>query len=124
LVPGDHPALEQMMEYHRQRKSTSLMILKSPQKQRMSDANPVEECRNLVRQLAKKTEILYRDCPSDQDKIIHIRSMGSTLAALTHLINKLDPEESACHVADILEDARGYTYHAVRSCDLDRLSDK
>jgi hypothetical protein len=112
------------MEYRHQRKSTSLMIPISPQKQLSSDANPLEECRYLIRQLAKKTEILYRESPSDQDKIIHIRSMGSTLAALTHLINKLDPEESACHMADILEDARGYTYHSVRSCDIDRISDK
>jgi hypothetical protein len=100
------------------------MIPKHHLKQRRSDANPLEECRNLVRQLAKKTETLYRDCPSNQDKIIHIRSMGSTLAALTHLVSKLDPEVSACHVADILEDSMGYTYHSVRSCDLDRLSDK
>jgi hypothetical protein len=113
-----------MMEYPQQRKSMSLMVKKNPMIQQSPDGNPLEECRYLIRQLAKKTETLYRESPSDQDKIIHIRSMGSTLAALTHLINKLDPEESACHVADILEDARGCTYHAVRSCDLDRLSDK
>jgi len=100
------------------------MIQKHHLKQHRSDANPLEECRNLVRQLAKKTETLYHGCPSEKDKIIHIRSVGSTLAALTHLINTLDPEEPNCHVADILEDARGYTYHSVRSCDLDRLSDK
>ena len=85
---------------------------------------PWEECRTLVRILTRKTEILYRECRSDKDKATHIQSMGSTLAALTTLVHRLDQEYGNSPARDILKDARGFTYETVRSCDLDRICDK
>jgi hypothetical protein len=93
-------------------------------KQWRPDTNSLEECRSLVHLLANKTEALYRECRFDREKAMHVRAMGSTLAALTALVNKLDLEARSCHAPQILEDARGFTYESVRSCDLDRISDK
>lgn len=89
-----------------------------------SDDNPLEEFRSLLYILDNKTEILYRECRFDQEKARHIRTMGSTLASLTVLVNRLRPESGNTSVPDIFIDARGFTYQAVRSCDLDRISDK
>jgi hypothetical protein len=50
--------------------------------------------------------------------------MGSTLAALTTLVYRLDQEYGNSPARDILKDARGFTYETVRSCDLDRICDK
>ena len=89
-----------------------------------SDNNPLEECRSLVRVLVNKTETLCRECRSEKDKATHIRTMGSTLETLMALVNKLDTESRPCHTPEILEDARGFTYHSVRTCDLERISEK
>jgi len=89
-----------------------------------SDDNPLEECRSLIRVLVKKTETLYRECRHDQGKVTHIRTMGTTLAALTVLVNKLDDDSRMLHTPEILEDARGIIYESVRSCDLNRICDK
>jgi len=92
--------------------------------QGIPDTNRLEKCRSLVRDLTKKTETLYRECRSDRDKVMHIRSMVSTLAALTAAVNRLDSGLQTLHAPDVLRDAHGFTYESVRSCDLDRLSDK
>jgi hypothetical protein len=112
------------MENHQPRGVPVLNLTGMPLNQWKSRDSPLEECRNLVRVLAKKTETLYRECRSDKDKASQIRAMGSTLAALTVLVNMLDEEAGNTHAPDVLTDARGFTYHTVRSCDLDRLSDK
>jgi hypothetical protein len=112
------------MEHHQQRGVAALKLTGIPRNQWESGDCPLEECRNLVRVLASKTEFLFRECRSDQDKASQIRAMGSTLAALTALVNRLDQESGNSHTPDILIDARGFTYQTVRSCDLDRLSDK
>ena len=88
------------------------------------EENPVEECRSLVRVLAGKTEDLYQACRSDWHKSTHIRTMGSTLADLNDILDKLDRKQQPQHASDILEDAHGFTYRSVRSCDLDRISEK
>ena len=90
----------------------------------MLEENPVEECRSLVRILARKTENLYQACRSDRQKSTYIRKIGPTLAGLNELLNELDEKPQHLHAIDILEDARGYTYRSVRSCDLDRISEK
>jgi hypothetical protein len=90
----------------------------------ISEDNPVEEFRNLINMLDTKNEILYRECRFDQKKARHIRSMGSILAAMTLMVNKLHWESGASRVADMCTDARGFTYQTVRSCDLDRICDK
>lgn len=74
--------------------------------------------------LGKKTEILYRECRFDENKAEHIRAMAATLAGLSVLVNKLDHESRNLQTPDIFTDARGFTYQAVRFCDLDRISDK
>jgi len=108
-----------------QRKAEVALKLRGiPVNQWKSRDCPWEECRNLVRVLARKTDILYRECRSDQDKAIHIQAMGSTLAALTTLVHRLDQEYGNSPARDILKDARGFTYETVRSCDLDRICDK
>jgi len=89
-----------------------------------SDTDPVEECRSLIEILCKKTEILYRECRFDENKAGHIRAMASTLAGLSVLVNRLDQEPGNKQTPDIFTDARGYTYQAVRFCDLDRTCDK
>lgn len=86
--------------------------------------NPLSECRSLVQILAKKTEILYRECRHDRARSQHIRTMGSTLAALSDLVNRLDQESRTLQTPQILVDSRGFTYEAVRSCDLNRICDK
>ena len=95
-----------------------------PANQWSSMDRPVDDCRNLVRLLASKTEILYRECRFDKDKARHIRTMASTLAALSVLVNRLDRGSPDAHSPDVLKDAQGFTYQTVRSCDLDRLCDK
>nr|WP_320160225.1 hypothetical protein [uncultured Methanoregula sp.] len=74
--------------------------------------------------LTQKAETLDRECRVDPETAVHIQTMGSTLAALTDLINRLDHQSRPSNSPEILEDARGFTYHSVRSCDLDRISDK
>ena len=124
LVREKGPAMEQNMENHQQRGGTSLMLPATPVKRWKPDDNPFEEYKSLVKILSKKTETLCRECRSDLDKATHIRTMGSTLATLTDLVNRLDHESRTQHAPDIIVDARGFTYQSVRSCDLDRISDK
>ena len=112
------------MENHQQRGGTSLMLPATPVKRWKPDDNSFEECKSLVQVLAKKTETLCRECRSDLDKATHIRTMGSTLATLTDLVNRLDPESQTRSTPEIIVDAHGFTYQSVRSCDLDRISDK
>jgi len=112
------------MENHQQRLGQALKVRGIPVTEWKSQDCPWEECRNLVRVLARKTEILYKECRSDQDKVMHIQAMASTLASLSVLVNRLDQEALNTHSLDILKDARGFTYQAVRSCDLDRICDK
>jgi hypothetical protein len=50
--------------------------------------------------------------------------MAATLAGLSVLVNKLDQESRDLQTPDIFTDARGFSYEAVRFCDLDRISDK
>jgi hypothetical protein len=94
-----------------------------PQDQWKSDDYRLEDCKNLVRVLAERTEILYRECRFDRDKASHIRAMASTLAALTVLVNRIDLDFRNT-IPDILKDTQGFAYHSVRSCDLDRICDK
>ena len=101
-----------------------MIVTKTPVKQRRSENNPVEECRSLARVLAKKIEILNRECRSEHDKSMHIRTMGLTLATLTALVNTPDRDLRATQTSEILEDARGFTYRSVRFCDLERISEK
>ena len=100
------------------------MLPATPVKRWKPEENPFEECKSLVKVLAKKTETLCRECRSDKDKSTHIRTMGLTLETLTALVNRLDHESRTPHAPDIIVDARGFTYQSVRSCDLDRISDK
>lgn len=100
------------------------MVPKTPVLQRVSENNPLEECRNLAHVLAKKIEILNRECRSEHEKSMHIRTMGLTLATLTALVNTHDKDFPATRTSDILEDARGFTYKSVRYCDLERICDK
>ncbi len=112
------------MENHQQRAVPSLMISGTPVKKGRPEENPVEECRSLVRILARKTEDLYQACRSDRHKALHVRAMDSNLTDLNELLDKLDQETQIIHPFDVLEDARGFTYRSVRSCDLDRISEK
>jgi hypothetical protein len=105
-------------------RGTALTVPKTPVQLRMSEDNPLEECRSLARILAKKIETLHRECRSDNDKSMHIRTMGLTLATLTTLVNTPEQDSRAPPTSDILEDARGFTYRSVRFCDLERISDK
>lgn len=88
------------------------------------DNNPLDECRSLVQALAKKTENLYRECRHDRDKATHIRAMGTTLAALSIHVNRLEHDSLKLHRPEIHEDALGVMYESVRSCDLNRICDK
>jgi hypothetical protein len=116
--------MEQEMENRQQRGGTSLMLPATPGKRWKPDDNPFEECKSLVKVLAKKTETLCRECRSDKDKATHIRTMGLTLATLTDLVNRLDHDSRTRSTPEIIVDAHGFTYQSVRSCDLDRISDK
>jgi hypothetical protein len=112
------------MEDSLQRGGTSLMVPKTPIRQRVSENILLDECRSLARVLAKKIEILNRECPSEREKSMHIRTMGLTLATLTALVNTPDKDFPATRTSDIVEDARGFTYKSVRYCDLERICDK
>ncbi len=112
------------MEDSLQRGGTSLMVPKTPIRQRVSENILLEECRSLARVLAKKIEMLNRECRSEHEKSISIGSMGLTLATLTALVNTPDKELPATRTSEILEDARGFTYKSVRYCDLERICDK
>ena len=112
------------MEHTQQRQNPSLVIPGAAMKKWGLDENPLAECRNLVRVLARKTETLYREYQSDREVSSHIKTMGLTLSTLTDLVNQLDGESRNARKPEILEDARGFTYQSVRSCDLDRICDK
>jgi hypothetical protein len=112
------------MENYPQRNGSPLMLPEIPLQRWRSEDNPLEECRSLVRILAKKTETLYRECRHDRDKATHIQAMGTTLAALTVMVNKLDDDSRILRTPEILEDARGIIYESVRSCELNRICDK
>ena len=111
------------MKKTQQIEDASLMLPVTPVKQGKPDDNSSEECRNLLRALAGRTEILCRKCQSDKDNATHIRTMGSTLETLTALVRR-DTKSRMRHTPDILEDAHGFTYRSVRSCDLERISYK
>ena len=100
------------------------MLPATPARRWRPDENPFEECKSLVKVLAKKTETLCQECRSDKDKATHIRTMGLTLATLTDLVNRLDHDSRTRSTPEIIVDAHGFTYQSVRSCDLDRISDK
>ena len=123
-VPGFVLRLGRSMENHQQQAVSSLMISGAAMKKWRPEENPVEECRSLVRILARKTENLYRACRSDRDKAMHIRAMGSALTDLNEILDRFDRDPEIVHAVDILEDAHGFTYRSVRSCDLDRISEK
>lgn len=107
-----------------QHTATSLIVQGMPVNQKIHDHNSLEECRRLVRILAEKTEALSRECGFDHDNATHIHAMGTTVATLTALVNNLGTGMRNCPAGGMLEDASGNSYHAVRSCDLDRISDK
>ena len=101
-----------------------MIVTKTSVQQRRSENNPIEESRNLARVLAKKIGALTRECQFEHDNSVHIRTMGSTLATLTALVKTPDKDLRATQTSEILVDARGFTYKSVRSCDLERISDK
>jgi hypothetical protein len=90
----------------------------------VSEDNPFEEFRNLIDILDTKNEILYRECRFNPKKARHICSMGSILAAMTVMVNRLHRDSGTSRVANMVTDAQGFTYQTVRSCDLDRICDK
>jgi hypothetical protein len=112
------------MENHQQRGGASLMLTGTLVKQWSPDTSSLDECRDLVHLLANKTEALYRECRFDREKATHVRAIGSTLAALTAVVNRLENDSKTCQDPQILEDSHGVTYESVRSCDLDRICDK
>ena len=122
--PGEHWPWSKRMENSPLSDVSAQKLKGIPANQWSSMDCPVDDCRNLVRLLASKTEILYRECRFDKDKARHIRTMASTLAALSVLVNRLDRGSPDAHAPDVLKDAQGFTYQTVRSCDLDRLCDK
>jgi hypothetical protein len=95
-----------------------------PVKHQINDNNPLTECRNLVQVLVEKTDVLYQECRYDRDKAPTIRKMGSILESLTILVDRLNRESGSCRTQEIHEDHQGFTYRAVRSCDLNRICDK
>jgi hypothetical protein len=111
------------MESHQKSNKRALKQIGIAVNRQNSEDNRLNECRDLVRVLAIKTEILYRECRFDQNKAGHIRTMASTLAALTVLVNRID-HDYRMTIPDILRDSRGFTYKSVRFCDLDRIRDK
>jgi hypothetical protein len=111
------------MEYRQPNGRTSPMLHK-PVKHWRADESLFDECRNLIKVLTQKTETLDRNQRVDPEIAVHIQTMGSTLASLTNLINRLDRQSRDSPAPAILKDAHGFTYESVRSCDLDRISDK
>ena len=112
------------MEQYHQKQGAVLNLKREPANQWETDPQSLEECRSLVCLLSKKTETLYRECRNDRQKATHIRTMGSILAALTSLVKRIEDDSRIMNRPEVFEDARGFTYHSVRSCDLDRLCDK
>ncbi len=101
-----------------------MIVTKTAVQQRESENNPIEECRNLARVLAKKIGSLTSEYRFEHDNSVHIRTMGLTLATPTALVNTSDKDLRATQTSEILVDAHGFTYQSVRSCDLERISDK
>ena len=100
------------------------MLSMIPLKMRRSYADSIQECRNHIDILVNQTESLYRECRHDRDKTAQIRGMGTTLANLTYLVNELDGNLRRCNLPERAHNVNGITYRSVRSCDLDRISDK
>jgi hypothetical protein len=86
--------------------------------------NIAAECRHLITTLSRKIDTLCSECSGDPDRVLHIRSLTASLTTLNSLLKSLEHERTFKQERDFFEDARGFTYRAVRSCDLERISDK
>jgi len=100
------------------------MVSTMPQKIRRSYTDSLQECRNHIDILVKKTESLYLECRHDQDKTAQIRGMGTALANLTYLVNELEGNSRRSDVPERSHTVNGIAYRSVRLCDLERISDK
>jgi hypothetical protein len=86
--------------------------------------NLAAECRHLIGTLSRKIDTLCQECSGDPDRVLHIRSLTASLTTLSSLLRTLEYERTFQPERDFFEDARGFTYCAVRSCDIDRISNK
>jgi len=100
------------------------MISGAPMKKWRSENNPVEECRSMVQVLGRKIEQLKETGRADQDQVTCISAMISRLNTLEALLNRFDQGPKTAPATEMMEDAFGFTYRSVRSCDLERISDK
>ena len=96
------------------------MISTVPIKMRRSHADSLQECRNLIDILVKRTEALYRECRNDRDKTAQLRGMGTALANLTYLINELDNESLFLDVPLFSRQVNGIARRSARPGDPDR----
>jgi hypothetical protein len=88
------------------------------------DHDLATECRHLITVLSTKVEILCHECRGDPGRVSHMRSLTASLTTLNSLLKTLEHERTLPAERDFFEDARGFTYRAVRSCDIDRISNK
>jgi len=88
------------------------------------DHDLATECRQLITTLSRKIDTLCCECRGDPDRVLHIRSLTASLTTLSSLLKTLEHERTFPAERDFFEDARGFTYRAVRSCDIDRISNK
>ena len=82
------------------------------------------ECRLLITSLSRKIETLCQECNGDPDRVRYIRTLSASLTSLNSLMRTMELERLYEAERDFFEDSRGFTYRSVRSCDLDRISDK
>ncbi|MCK9579250.1 MAG: hypothetical protein M0Q92_02225 [Methanoregula sp.] len=112
------------METYLQNQKAAPVFSGMPAQRSISDERSLEECRTLLGILWRKTETLYRECEADRTKVTHLREMGAVLSSLAALVDTLNQGSCIRARPGILEDNYGNTYHSVRFCDMDRMSDK
>ena len=86
--------------------------------------NLAGECRNLITVLSQKIETLCHECDEDTDRVTYIRSLTASLITLNSLLRTLEQEQLYQPRVGIFEDAQGFKYISVRTCDLERFSAK
>ena len=101
-----------------------LGIPATPPEQRRDDGHLAAECRMFISVLSRKIETLCHECSEDVERVTYIKSLTASLTTLDSLLKTLEHEQLYRAKRDFFEDARGFTYHSVRCCDMERISDK
>ena len=89
------------------------------------EENLTDECRHLIRVLAKKLDILCDEEVGDCEQITRIKSLVPALSTMNDLLHEIKPRKmTRTALDDFMQDDHGFTYVSVRNSELERFSAK